>query len=104
MFFLGTKKFSVKLLKLHASLKHIPDRNTIGRNIRLPNLNLLQSVEQINGTRESEEGRGDRKFSKMLELLGSRNLKMLKLLGIQLAQKGLFLKNFRSALWRFSKI
>ena len=37
-------------------------------------------------------GRGDRKFSKMVELQGSQNLKMVELLGVKFVQEGLFLK------------
>ena len=37
---------------------------------------------------------GDRKFSKMVELLGPQNRKMVELLGVQFDQKGLFLEIF----------
>ena len=43
-------------------------------------------------------GGGDRKFSKMVELLGPQNRKMVELLGVKFAQKGLFLKIFAEPL------
>ena len=44
--------------------------------------------------RELEEGGGDRKFSKTVELLGPQNLKMVELLEPKFAKKGPFVKNF----------
>ena len=40
-------------------------------------------------------GGGDRKFSKMIELLGPQNRKMVELLGVKFAQKGIFLNFLR---------
>ena len=43
-------------------------------------------------------GGGDRKISKMIELLGPQNRKMVELLGVKFAHKGLFLKIFAAPL------
>ena len=59
----------------------------------------LTEVEFRVGEQKARIGwRVDRKFSKMVELLGPQNRKMVKLLGVKFAQKGLFFKSFAAPL------
>ena len=62
---------------------------------------LLNSLAEtlLCGGNEGQKARiegDDRKFSKMVELLGPQNRKMVELLGVKFAQKGLFLKIFEA--------
>ena len=51
--------------------------------------------DNIYSNQKARIGGGDRKFSKMVELLGPPNRKMVELLGFKFVQKSLFFLNFR---------
>ena len=57
--------------------------------------NLKSFSRCSNSVQRAWKGGGDRKFPKMVELLGTQNLKMVQLLGPEFAPKRPFCQNFR---------